>query len=175
MSSVIVKSILRKFESNLWGYHFHISPQVAQNLIEGNNRRIVCIVNESLKIQSALMPYSEGYFIFMNKSNVDKLNIAEDDEVELEISKDNSEYGLPMPESFQMLLEQDEKGSKYFHQLTIGKQRSLIYIVGKVKNIDSQLNKGLAILHHLKEKQGNLNFKQLTAMIKTYNQRAKLK
>ena len=74
-----------------------------------------------------------------------------------------------------MLLEQDEEGSKYFHQLTPGKKRSLIYLVGSVKNIDSQLNKGLAILDHLKAEQGNLDFKKLNQLIKEYNQRSKLK
>ena len=70
-----------------------------------------------------------------------------------------------------VLLSQDLEGSDYFHKLTKGKQRSLIHIVGKVKNIDSQLAKGLAIMHHLKEAQGELDFKRLNVLIKEYNNR----
>ena len=110
----------------------------------------------------------------MNQTNVKKLKIKEGDAVSIVIDKDTSEYGVPMPDSFLALLSQDEQGSEYFHQLTPGKQRSLIYIVGKVKNIDSQINKGLAILNHLTETKGQLDFKRLNEKIKEYNQRAKL-
>jgi len=120
------------------------------------------------------MPYPKGYFILMNQANVKKLNIKEGDPVNIVINKDTSEYGVPMPDSFLALLSQDEQGSAYFHQLTPGKQRSLIYIVGKVKNIDSQINKGLAILSHLTEAKGQLDFKRLNEKIKEYNQRSKL-
>jgi uncharacterized protein YdeI (YjbR/CyaY-like superfamily) len=101
------------------------------------------------------------------------LRIGED--VRLNIDKDQSEYGHELPESFRVLLDQDEEGRQFFEQLTPGKQRSLIYIVGKVKNIDSQLNKGMAILDHLKLVQGALDFKKLNSVIKEYNQRSKLK
>ncbi len=74
-----------------------------------------------------------------------------------------------------MLLDQDEAGKNHFNQLTPGKKRSLIYIVAKVKNIDSQLNKGLAIIEHLKQENGMLDFKKLNVLIKMYNQRSKLK
>jgi hypothetical protein len=68
------------------------------------------------------------------------------------------------------VLAQDEEGARYFYALTKGKQRSLVYVVGKVKNVDSQIAKGLAIMHHLKEAQGKLDFKRLGEVIKEYNQ-----
>ena len=126
-------------------------------------------------MQCALMPYSQGYFILINKTRVKKLGLRVNEEVQLFLEKDNSEYGHEMPESFEMLLEQDEEVSKYFHQLTPGKKRSLIYLVGKVKNVDSQLNKGLAILDHLKTDHKLLDYKKLNELIKEYNQRSKLK
>ncbi|HEY9116741.1 MAG TPA: hypothetical protein VIN11_02880, partial [Roseivirga sp.] len=70
----------------------------------------------------------------------------------------------------QVMLDQDEVGSKYFHALTPGKQRSLIHLVAKVKNIDKQINKSLAIIEHLKEVQGRINSELLMAKIKEYNQ-----
>lgn len=166
---------LKKFNSPLWGYHFPVPNEIANKFIEGNNRRVICVINLYHKMQCALMPGKEGYFILMNKNLVDKLKLNLEQQVKLSLEKDHSEYGHEVPESFQALLEQDEKGRKYFDALTPGKQRSLIYIVGKVKNIDSQLNKGMAILDHLKATNGNLDFKQLNALIKRYNQRSKLK
>ena len=166
---------LQKFDSDLWGFHLPVPTLIAAKFVDGNNRRVVCTINNELHIQSALMPYSEGYFLLINKDLVKKLNLSIGDDVHLTLEKDNSEFGLPMPESFRTLLEQDTAGNRHFEKLTPGKKRSLIYIIGKVKNIDSQLNKGLAILDHLKSKEGKLNFKQLNQLIKKYNQRSKLK
>ncbi len=165
---------LQKFDSNLWGYHLPVPSTIADKFIEGSDRRIICWINDEFRIQNALMPYSEGYFLLLNKDLVKKLNLSIGGEVILKLEKDRSEFGLSMPESFRTLLEQDTEGNRYFEKLTPGKKRNLIYIVGKVKNIDSQLNKGLAILDHLKAENGHLDFKKLNQLIKEYNQRSKL-
>lgn len=169
------KTTLQKFDSKLWGHHFPIAADIAENFIEGNDRRVLCTVNGLHTIQSALMPYPDGFFILINVNVVKKLNLSVGEEVTVQLEKDTSEYGLPMPESFRALLEQDEVGNGFFEQLSPGKKRTLIYVVGNVKNIDSQLNKGLAILDHLKFEQGKLDFRKLNQLIKEYNQRSKLK
>lgn len=166
---------LQKFDPKLFGYHFPVPVEIAESFIEGNNRRVICHINNQYHMQCALMPYSDGYFILINKDKVKMLGLSLHDSVNLSLEKDHSEYGHEVPESFQMLLDQDTEGNAFFDQLTVGKKRSLIYLVGKVKNINSQLNKGLAILDHLKMEQGKLDFKKLNQLIKEYNQRSKLK
>ena len=166
---------LQKFDSNLWGYHFPVPIAIANNFIEGNDRRVVCKINNAIQIQGALMPYSDGYFLLINQDLIKRLQLSIGDNVNLEIEKDKSEFGLPMPDSFRTLLDQDSESAAFFNKLTPGKKRSLIYLVGKVKNIDSQLNKGLAIVDHLKTEKGILDFKKLNQLIKAYNQRSKLK
>lgn len=156
-------------DSPIWGFHMPVSYEVAEQFIEGNNRRIICTINGQETIQAALMPYPLGYFIMTNKKLVSKLGLHAGASVELTIEKDTSEYGLDMPDELRELLNQDDEGSEYFHALTKGKQRSLIYIVAKVKNTNSRLNKALAIVHHLKEFQGKLDFKALNETIKYYN------
>lgn len=166
---------LQKFDSNLWGYHFPIPSAIADNFVDGNDRRIICKINKAIEVQGALMPYSEGYFILINQDLIKKLHLSVGDNVKLDIEKDKSEFGLPMPDSFRALLDQDSESYAYFNKLTPGKKRNLIYLVGKVKNINSQLNKGLAIVDHLKTEKGILDFKKLNQLIKAYNQRSKLK
>ena len=80
-----------------------------------------------------------------------------------------------MPHSIMVLLVQDEKGNEYFHALTPGKQRGLIYIVSKVKSVDSQLNKGMGILKHLSDFKGELDYNTLNVKIKEDNQRGKMR
>ena len=168
-------SSLQNFNSKLWGYHFTVPGEIAEGFIDGQNRRVICNIDGKHQMKCALMPYSDGYFMLINKDLVRKLNLVEGSDLILSIEKDTSEFGHDVPESFQMLLDQDDAGRHHFEQLTPGKQRSLIYLVGKVKNIDSQLNKGLAIMDHLKTENGNLDYKKLYDLIKVYNQRSKLK
>lgn len=156
-------------DSPLWGYHMPISHEFAEQFIEGNDRRVLCTINGQETIQAALMSNPMGYFIMTNKKLISKLGLQVGSKVELLIVKDTSEYGLDMPDEMRELLNQDDEGSAYFHALTKGKQRSLIYLVAKVKNTNSRLNKSLAIVHHLKEFQGKLDFKVLNQTIKYYN------
>lgn len=171
---VTFNTTLEQFHYNHWSYHLPVSPEITQQFTEGNNRRVKCTLNKKISINTALMPIGEGSYILINQKVRAELSLSDGDKVEVTLKKDNSEYGMPMPESFSVLLDQDEIGSKFFHSLTPGKQRSLIYIVGKVKSIDSQLNKGLAILDHLTETNGQLDFKALNVKIKEYNQRNKI-
>ena len=160
-----------KFESDLWSYYVAIPKKIGDQFIEGEDRRVICLINDCPPIYSALMPKGEVYSIYVKKEFMKKHGLGEGDEVDIQLEKDKSEYGMPVPESFQVLLDQDTEGSMYFHELTKGKQRTLIHIVGKVKNVDSQLAKGLAIMHHLKETRGELDFKRLNVLIKEYNNR----
>ena len=169
--SIRLKTTLEHFHNNLWSYYIPIPKSIGDQFIEGDNKRVVCVFNDKEKIHGALMPKGDEYTIYVNNKLQKKLGISEGEELEVTLEKDHSEFGLPMPESFEVLLSQDEEGEKYFRELTMGKQRSLIFIVQKVKNIDSQLAKGLAIMHHLKEAKGELDFKRLNVLIKEYNNR----
>jgi len=169
------KTCLDLLDSNVYGYHFPVPDVIVQKFVEGNNRRVVCTINGSYTFHCALMPLGDSSYILANNALRKKLQIELGDEVTISLVKDHSEYGFPMPESFQALLEQDEEGNRIFHSLTKGKQRSLIYLVLKVKNIDSQINKGLAILHHLRDCNGNIDYKGLNQRIKEYNQNRKFR
>ncbi len=171
MSAATFTAPILNFNSKLWGYHFPVPEDIARRYTDGNNRRVKCTINGQIKIQSALMGSKSGWFILLNKELVTKLNHPE--EITVTMEKDTSEYGMEMPEELAVLLDQDEEGRKHFDALTPGKQRNLIYIVNKVKNTDSRLNKALAIVHHLKEVNGQLDFKMLNETIKHYNNRHK--
>ena len=126
-------TILENFDSNLWGHHIRVPDEVAAHFLKDKNRRVVCEINKSINFQCALMPKGDGtFFINLNKERRKKLGLREGTEVHVALERDNSKYGMPMPEEMKELLELDEEGSKLFHALTAGKQRSLLHIIGKV-------------------------------------------
>ncbi|AGA79183.1 YdeI/OmpD-associated family protein [Echinicola vietnamensis] len=159
---------LEKFDSRLWRYHLPVPDDIANAFINGEDRRVICEIGP-VRFHAALMKSKDYWFILLNTAFRDKLAIKEGEKMTVCLEKDRSEFGHEMPEELQILLDQDEEGNKHFRALTKGKQRSLVYIVTKVKNTNSRLNKALAIVEHLKEVNGALDFKMLNEKIKYYN------
>jgi len=96
----------------------------------------------------------------MNKAKIKKYGLRIGKICTVIITKDNSKYGMTLPEEMAELFVQDPEGSDYFHKLTPGKQRGLLYLVDKVKSPRIRLTKSLIIMEHLKEQQG-LDYKIL--------------
>src|SRR5687767_18280 len=115
------------------GWHFLLVPgETAAKLgFEGKFKRVVCSINGSEGFQCALMPWGEIFYIIVNKTKRDNLGILAGDMVSVELTRDDSKYGLPMPEEFREVLDQDPEGDRLFHALTEGKQRSLLYLISK--------------------------------------------
>lgn len=170
---MIVKTTLEKFPtevSKVYRLHFPVVKTIAKHFIDGDNRRVKCSIGGEEVIRSGLIPFRDYWYILCNQSMQKRLNLNVGESVELEIVKDDSEYGMEMPEELQVMLDQEPQASDYFEQLTPGKQRNLIYLVSQVKNMNSRINKSLAIVAHLKESNGKLDFKRLNELIKHYNQ-----
>lgn len=161
---------LQNFHSTLWNFHIVVTNEQAKPFLDGNDRRVVCTLNGSLEIQCALMPKGDGhFFININKKIREKLKLQEGSPVEVSLRKDESEYGLPMPEELAELLSQDAEGNGYFQALTPGKQRNLLYIAGQPKTSDVRLKRSLVLIEHLKAHLGKIDFKQLQRDLKDAN------
>jgi hypothetical protein len=172
VEEITFKSVLSKFDSDLWHYYFPVLAEYANKCIEGKNRRIFCKINDSIEIQCALMPDGKGhYFVNINTATRKKTGLEVGDEATLSIRKDDSEYGMEMPEEFLEVLLQDELAHQHFLALTPGKKRTMIYIVLKVKNPDIRIKKAIVIARHLCKRNGEIDFKALNEDFKQANRR----
>jgi hypothetical protein len=165
-----LETIFSRFDHGLWGFYLPVPESIAIAFVNGKDRRVVVCINDSITLHSALMPDKGLWFIMLNKQVVKKLGLLVGDRVSLTIEKDRSEYGMPMPEEMFVCLEQDESASVYFSRLSPGKQRSLIYLISKIKNPDLRIRKTLAILHHLNANEGQLDYKILNETFKDFNE-----
>src|SRR5690606_36361574 len=105
-------------------YYLPVAAEHAEKFgFEGKSRRVVCTLNGTETIQCALMPMEGAFFIIINKKIRTKLSIGSGDSVSVELVKDTSKYGLPMPEEFREVLDQDPDGDRLFHALPAGAQR----------------------------------------------------
>jgi hypothetical protein len=163
-----LESKIEKIKSSLmWDYRIPIDKDDAEKIIS-SDRRVICTINGVFEFNCGFIPDGKGnYFININKSIRDQLGLHSGDKVSLEIIKDNSKYGMPLPDSFKELLHQDPDGEILFNNLTPGKIRSLLYVIGKPKSEQKQLEKGLIILDYLKECNGKLDFRALNEAFKS--------
>lgn len=152
---VTTRSVLKKSRT---GWHFlEVSATIAKRFeTDPKTRRVVCTLNETHTFQCALSPNKGVYTIGVSVPTRNKLALVEGDEVIIRIEADTSRYGAPMPEDFAEVLKQDPEGSRLFHALTGGMQRSLLYYIGNVKNLDRRIELGLIVLQHLKDNGGKL-------------------
>lgn len=167
MNEISFTSTLESSNNKLWGFHLPVPEVIARTFISGDDRRVVCTLNGTVTYQCALLSKGDGSFLVMvNKKTRDKLGLKPGSTVAVSLKKDESEYGLPMPGEMAEALAQDEEGNRLFHALTPGKLRTLLYIVGHVKDPDKRIGRALAILEHLKANGGKINYRQLNEALR---------
>lgn len=135
------------------GWHFLlVEKKTADKLsFKDQYKRVVCTINSGEPFQCALMPSGGKFYIIVNKKKRDALGIVAGNKVKVELVIDESKYGLPMPDEFREVLNQDPDGDRIFHSLTPGKQRSLLHFIGSVKDIDKRIHQSLIVVEHIKE------------------------
>jgi hypothetical protein len=168
-------SVLEKFDSDLWGFHFEVPDDIAEHYIKSTGRRVVATLMGAESYHCAIMQWSGGrHFINVNKKLRDSLGLVLGQGVHVSLEVDQSKYGLPMSEEFEEAIRQDEDASVVFHELTPGKQRTLIYYADNVKSSQIKLRRALVVLEHLKLTRGKVDFKQLNEEMKAANRRERL-
>ena len=162
------KAILENFNTRLWSYHIKVPEPIARHFIDQDSKRVVVRLNDVLEFQGGLMPAGDGvYFVNVNKKIRDQLKITEGSTLHVDLSKDKSQYGLPMPDEFSEVLRQDPQGKQWFDQLTPGKKRNLIYIAGQVKNPDLRIHRSIVMVEHLKRNEGKIDFRALNQELRS--------
>lgn len=145
---------------------------VAELLAATTDRRVEVTINGNYTWQAALMPDGKGnYFINVSKEVRRAAHIEMGDSVSVGLRPDNSQYGVPLPEELKELWKMDSETERVFHLLTPGKQRALLYQIGKPKTSATRARKAVQIMEYLKTTGGQLDFKELNAYIKADNAR----
>lgn len=162
---------LEQLHSNVYQHHVKVPEAIAAAFINDNHKRVVAQFNDLVTKHCSIMPGGGFSYLLLNAKEIKRLKVRAGDQIAVVIRPDTSKYGMPMPEELEVVLAQEVAAKDYFERLTAGKQRSLIHLVNQVKNTQSRINKALAIAHHLKEMDGQIDFKKLNVTIQYYNQR----
>jgi hypothetical protein len=119
-----------------------------------NLRRVICSLNGTEAFNCALFPSKGDYFITLNKKLRDRLGLDVGDGVTIELRKDESKYGMPVPKEFAEVLRQDPDGEQLFNALSPGNQRLMLKLIVFVKDVDKRIARSLVGIELLKKNEG---------------------
>lgn len=159
------EAMLQSSESKIYQTHVVVPNEIVSHFLAEGTKRVVAILiaeNMSVEYQCGLIPRGKGKMVIMvNKDHRTKLSIDAGSKVLVQLRKDDSEYGLEMPEELAELLRQDAEGDRLFHALPEGKRRTLLYIVSSMKNPTRRIERAIAVVEHLKAREGKIDYRQL--------------
>jgi len=160
-------AILSHMESNLWNLHIPVPDKVYQDFNKAAVTRVIVRYGDQVERPAAFMGKGDGSFYFIiNTSEAKKLNLQIGDVVQVEIEKDDSTYGMPMPDEMQERMNQDPEAEAYFEALVPGTKRSILYVIGKPKTPQNRLEKAISLCNYLKAAQGQFVFKEFHQALK---------
>jgi len=146
--------ISKKFEVSIDGTHGLIIPdQIALPFREGGHRRVAVSAyfkDRKLDFHGKLHYYQNRFLISFGKRYQKELGVDGSNFFTLQLSENQSKYGVEMPEEFQAVLDSDLEAYEGFEKLTDGKKRSLIYYVIRVKSSQTRIDKALIISENIK-------------------------
>ena len=132
--------------------------KVADFGFKGNLRRVICTLNGTETFNCALFPSKGDYFITVSKKLRDRLGLEIGKVVMVELAKDESQFGMPMPEEFAEVMRQDAEGERLFNSLSAGNQRLMLKLIVFVKNVDKRIIRSLVGLEILKKCDGKFDY-----------------
>lgn len=127
-----------------------IPEEIAISFLERGHKRVI-IHLKGKKLHCALhFRKDQGHFFYFGKQVWRRLEISEGDVELIEMEADTTKYQVEMPEEMEEVLSTDPGGMKAFESLTPGRQRSILIMIGRLKRVDSRIQKALIVVEKLK-------------------------
>lgn len=160
-------ALLEEFDDTLYKYHVKIPLDIYQSYVDAKIKRLLVTYNGSDVYHNAFLSKGGGIkYLKLNKETMKSLKLNIGDQIKVTIDEDKSKYGMPIAPEMTELLLQDVEGEEFFHKLSPGKIRSLLYKISSYKTSDKRIETSVIILEHLKANGGNLDWKMLNEAFK---------
>lgn len=132
-------------------YFIAIEASIAKKFIQKGIKRCICILNGKSSLHVAIRSRKEeGYFIYISKRVLKELNLKKGMTVQMELKEDTSNFQFEEAEEWNEVLETDPTAKEIFYQLTPGNQRSILYLITRVKSSEKRIERSLHIAEQLK-------------------------
>jgi len=128
-----------------------IGTSMAEKFVKKGVKRCICTLNGKSNLHVALQSRKEeGYFIYISKRVLKELSLKKGMTVQMELKEDESQFQFEEAEEWNEVLATDPIAKDIFDQLTPGNQRSILYLITRVKSSEKRIERSLHIAEQLK-------------------------
>lgn len=130
-----------------------IPMEIAKPFLDAGHTRVKVearFEEKSIAFHAALMKRKGTILMMFSKNHQKTLGIFPNDYFEMQLFEDTSKYGVELSEEFEAVMMSDYDAFQQFETLSIGKQRGLIYAIGRYKNSQTRIDKTLILCENLK-------------------------
>jgi hypothetical protein len=110
----------------------------------------VAFENKQLEFHAAIQKRKGQYLMLFGKKYQKELGIYTNDYFQLQLFEDDSKYGVEIPEEFEAVLDTDLLALEVFENFTAGKKRGIIYMIKRIANSQTRIEKSLIVCENLK-------------------------
>jgi hypothetical protein len=148
MKPYLGEQTIGQLEPRKGGYYYlRIEADLVNQYPNRRHTRLICTLAGQLTFRCGLNHLGDGhYYLILASKNLAAINKKLGDLVQFELRVDPDPLGVDLPEVLACLLEQDPDLKREFDQLSLGKQRSVIFAVQKIKDLDRQVAKTVAAI-----------------------------
>ena len=133
----------------------YVPEDITTTLLAGpSGTRVLASYNGGAIDQTRLLSAGadgDGYYLLLSVDKQAAYSLREGDAVEVQLLPDESDYGMPVPEEWGAMLDADPALSDAFAALTPGRQRRILYVVGKPKGAATRARKAEGAAAYLRE------------------------
>ena len=131
----------------------HVPAAVAAAIASTGSDRVHAAYDGRAPVQTRLLPFGQDgrRYLLLTAEQRRAWGISPGDEVRVELLPDESAYGMPLPEEWAEALAEDSALDRAFGALTPGRQRRILYVVGKPKTTATRRRKAAASAAYLRE------------------------
>jgi hypothetical protein len=151
---------------HLAGHYFDLNPTIIKKLGGKINVRLICTINKKISWQCGPMALGNGSaYVTISAKRMKELGVRPGDKIHVSLKKDESKYGMEVPEELSELLKQDAEGKSRFDALPMGKQRYIIQYVLTVKSSRLRIERAVLLIENLKKlPKGKESFREMLGL-----------
>ncbi len=144
------EQIVEQLEKRKGGYFIlKVDSESVKQLRNQNKTRLICQLEHKISFQCGLNHYGDGnFFIIISSKNMNIIDKKSGDKIYYKIIEDPNPLGIDIPETVQILMEQDEILKEKFNELTDGRKRSILIQIKKIKGFDRQISKAIELINN---------------------------
>lgn len=148
MELLVIEQEIKQLEKRKGGYFYiQLLSSIVNEFPNKRSTRLICTIDEKLDFQCGLNHLGDGnYFIIISGKHLKAIDKQIGDKIKLVIQEDPNPLGVDMPEILEVILEQDHEIKIIFDGLTLGKKRSIIHQINRIKDIDKQIQKVIQLI-----------------------------